>query len=132
MTVPYPDYAPSSRVFTMPTYAPVSANFAGETIQYPYGYKSRGVDARLSLGYQNILDRDAALFITCFNLSLSGFLSLDLPLSVVAGIENAEHLTRIRNGKRLLWRFAGAPDVEQIRGDLSTVRIELVATLSEG
>jgi hypothetical protein len=131
MSVPYPDYAPSSRVFTMPTYSPLDVGFAGNKIAYPYNYKSRGVDAKLSLGYQNIDDSTAALFVTCYSLSLSGFLSLDLPVSVVAGIENAELATRIRQGQRLLWRFAGAPDVEQVRTSLLTVRVELVATLSQ-
>lgn len=129
MTISFPAIRPTSRAFTAPEYALVNPQFVS-TVEYPRLLGSKPGRAKLSLSFENIPDSDAALIIASFMNTLTGFLPLQLPLEIVAGIEDSELATRIQTGQHLDWYFDGPPRQNSVIKGVSSVQVELVGDIS--
>jgi hypothetical protein len=89
----------------------------------------KSFDAKLQLSFTNIDDAQAAEFIQTYNASFAGFFPLTLPAETVAGIEDIDLASRIRTGQHLVWRYEGPPDVSSVIIGVSSVRVNLTASL---
>lgn len=126
---PFPALRPTTRTYTAPEYAQLDPRYAG-TISYPRLLGSKPGKARLSLGFENIPDSDAALIIASWMNSLTGLFPVSLPAEVIAGIDDATLASRIRTGQHLDWFFDGPPKQNSVIRGISSVQVELIGDIS--
>lgn len=129
MSVPFPAIRPTSRSYEAPEYAQLQPTYLS-AIAYPRLLGSKPGKAKLQLSFDNILDNDAALIIAAFMNSLTGFLPVELPSEIVAGIEDSELAYRIRTGLHLKWYFDGPPRQSSVMKGISSVQVDLIGDIS--
>lgn len=98
-------------------------------VESPRLMGDKSYDAKLSLSYTNIDDTEAVEFIETYNDSFSGFFPLNLPVETVSGIDDLDLATRIQTGQHLVWFFEGPPDITSVFIGVSSVRVNLTASL---
>lgn len=128
MAVAFPSLRPTERQYTAGGY-PVRRPDFFSISENPRLMGNKSFDAKLSLSFENIDDADAALIVQKYNETYGGFFPLLLPVEIVSGIEDSNLATRIRTGQHLVWRFSGPPDVTSVMIGVSSVKVELVASL---
>lgn len=121
----FPAIRPTSRTYVAPEFASVSPLYA-DVVSYPRILGSKAGEARLSMSFENISDKNAALILASFINSLSGFLPVILPTTIVAGIEDVSLARRIQLGEHLQWYFAEPPRQSSVMAGISTVQVELI------
>lgn len=128
VVIAFPAIRPTERQYTPGKY-PVRRPDFYSIAENPRLMGNKSFDAKLSLSFENIDDADAALFVQKYKDSFGGFFPLSLPAETVAGISDTALATRIRTGQHLVWRFSGPPDVTSIITGVSSVKVELIASL---
>ncbi len=124
MTVSFPEICPTRRTYTpgqYPTKKVTSIN--GATTTRLYG--SKAFDATMNLSFL-LNDSDMARLLDSWHDSRGGFVPMNLPDSVFAGI--GDTLQR-QIPRYLQWRWAEMPSVESVLPNRSRVQVQLIATL---
>jgi hypothetical protein len=129
MAVAFPAVRPTRVDYRLPTYPVNSPNFRS-VIDYPRRRGNVGSDSGMSLLYENILDAEAVAILKCYMDSMSGFLPISLPSAVASGYTLQLIVNRLTLPAPLQWRFAERPRQESIIIGVSTVTVELEATLN--
>lgn len=124
--MPFPNLKPSAREFS-PGAWPVK-NFSsqsGSEVRILYG--SRRVNAKLTLGYDNITDANAQLFLDDYAAQLGTLRTFTLPASTNtrAGWEGTA--AAIDAPPETRWRYESEPRVQSIYKGRSSVQVSLVA-----
>jgi hypothetical protein len=124
MTINFPAIRPTSRNYEAPQFSQLLPQYVG-VISYPRLLGSQPGKARLTLGFENIPDADAALIIASYLNSLTGFFPVALPTEIVAGIDDTQLATKIQTGEHLDWYFDGPPRQSSVKAGISTVQVVL-------
>jgi len=90
-----------------------------------YGDKRTGM--KLQLEYQNILDSDADDFIAHYDEVKGGFSSFSLPPAVRDGWSGTGAAIDAPSGNA--WRYESAPQIDQVRAGISSVKVNLIGVL---
>lgn len=122
--MPFPAYRPTSRSFDAGDY-PIRTFRSQSGVETRILYGSRRTGAELSLAYENILDTEAADFISHYEEVKGTFGTFDINASTRAGWSGANFNTGAGN----TWRYAGPPEITNVRPGRSTVQVNLVAVL---
>lgn len=124
MAIPYPAICPRSRRLNPGKYATKTFTaINGASSSRLYG--DRAFEASLSLEY-NCYDNQGAALIQCFHSSYGGFLPLELPAEVWAGMGND---LKAQVPSYLAWKFASEPQVETLFPGRSKITVELIGRL---
>lgn len=124
--MPFPNLKPSAREFN-PGVWPIK-NFnsqSGAEVRILYG--SQRVNAKLTLGYDNITDANAQLFIDDYAAQLGTLRTFTLPANTNAraGWEGTPASIDAPPGTR--WRYESEPRIQSIYKGRSSVQVSLVA-----
>lgn len=122
--MPFPAYRPTSRSFDAGDY-PIRTFRSQSGVETRILYGSRRTGAALSLSYENILDTEAADFIAHYEEVKGTYGSFTINDGVRAGWGAGSF--NIGAGNAL--RYAGPPEVTNVRPGRSTVQVKLVAVL---
>lgn len=124
----FPALKPTSRSFDTGSY-PVKTFKAqsGAEVRILYGDKKSG--AKLSLGYENITDDQAAQFLVHFDETKGTYGTFDINADTRAGWQLSQAPFGFRIGTGAKWRYEGPPEITTVRPGVSTVRVELVSVL---
>ena len=132
MAVTFPSIAPTSRGFTAPRW-PTSGitSQSGVTTRRLWG--SRPSQAKLSFGFDNITDDNAALIAQAYNSAKGATTDLTLPAVLFSGASSAltAWLDGSATGAGLQWFFSEEPPIIESSGSpgRSNVRVTLIAEL---
>lgn len=128
MAIPFPAIRPTRVDYRLPRF-PVGAPSFRDVIEYPRRRGKVGTDSGMSLLYENIPDAEAVLILNCFMDSMSGFLPLEIPEEIASAYKLQLLVNRLILPAPLQWRFDGVPQQESIILGVSTVTVELGASL---
>lgn len=128
MSVLFPAIRPTRVDYRLPEY-PVSSPSFRSSIDYPRRRSKVDNGSGMSLSYENIFDVEAVEILQCYLDSMSGFLPLSLPEEIASGYVLQLIVNRLILPAPLQWRFAERPKQESIIINVSTVTVELEATL---
>jgi hypothetical protein len=122
--MPFPALRPTSRSFNAGDY-PIRTFRSQSGVETRILYGSRRTGAELSLSYENILDTQANDFVQHYEEVRGTFGTFDINADTRAGWESVNFNTGAGNS----WRYAGPPEVSNVRPGRSTVQVSLVAVL---
>lgn len=128
MTISFPAFRPTTRSYSAPEFSQLNPLFVN-SIAYPRLLGSKPGKAKLTLSFDNIPDSDAALIIAAYMNTLTGFLPIDLPPEIVAGIDDTSLALRIQTGQHLEWYFDGPPKQSSVSSGISTVQVDLIGDI---
>ena len=120
----FPTLTPSSRNFS-PGDFPTKKfrSQSGSETRILYGSKRTGM--KLSLGYKNISDANAELFLDDFEAQKGTYTAFAINEDLKGGwTGNSDALDSSDK-----WRYAGPPQVVQVKPGVSNVRVNLVGVL---
>jgi hypothetical protein len=120
----FPNVKPASREFS-PGDWPIKRfnSQSGSEIRILYG--SRRVNAKLTLGYENIVDTVADDFLADYTAQYGTLRTFTLPANVRAGWTGTASAIDAPPGTR--WRYESEPRVTSVYRGLSSVQVTLVA-----
>lgn len=121
----YPSVIPSSRSFDAGDF-PVKAFRSQDGAEVRLLYGSKRVGMKLQLGYQNVPDATAKLFVEHFHEMQGTYQLFVLPTETRGGwTEDQKWIDAEAWGSR--WRYSGPPQLSSVSPGVSTVQVELVA-----
>lgn len=122
----FPTLAPTSREFS-PGDWPIKSYNAQSGAEVRILYGNQRINAKLSLGYENIADANAQLFLDDYNDQFGTLRTFALPQEVRTGWTGAG--TALDAPALSKWRYEGEPQVRAVRPGLSSVTVNLVAVV---
>lgn len=122
--MPFPTLKPTARGFDAGDF-PIRTYRSQSGVEARILYGSRRTGAQLSLSYENISDTDANSFLTHFDETRGTYATFTLPSNAAAGWTPGT----INSGTGNAWRYAGPPEITNVRPGRSTVQVKLVAVL---
>lgn len=122
----FPTLAPTSRDFS-PGDWPIKRYNAQSGAEVRILYGSRRVNAKLSLGYDNITDANAQAFLDDYAAQYGTLRTFTLPSAVRTGWSGSS--TSIDAPPDAAWRYEGEPQVRSVRPGRSSVTVNLVAVV---
>ena len=122
----FPTLPPTSRDFS-PGDWPIKRfnSQSGAEIRILYG--SQRTNAKISLGYGNISDTDAQLFLDDYAAQLGTLRTFNLPAAARSGWSGSTNSLDAPAGTK--WRYEGEPSVRAVRPGRSSVTVNLVAVI---
>jgi hypothetical protein len=122
----FPTLPPTSRDFS-PGDWPIKRfnSQSGAEIRILYG--SQRTNAKISLGYENISDTDAQLFLDDYAAQLGTLRTFNLPAAARSGWSGSTNSLDAPAGTK--WRYEGEPSVRAVRPGRSSVTVNLVAVI---
>ena len=123
----FPTLTPSSRNFSPGDY-PIKRFRAqsGSETRILYGSKRTGMT--MSLSYKNVTDANAELFLDDYDDQKGTYSTFVIPVETKGGwTGNADAISTAIAGNK--WRYAGPPQVVQVKPGVSNVRVNLVGVL---
>lgn len=122
----FPTLTPTSREFTPGSWPIKSYNSqSGAEVRILYG--SQRTNAKLSLGYENITDANAQLFVDDFASNIGTLRTFELPSAVRNGWSGAAATLDAPPGTK--WRYEGEPQLRSVRPGRSSITVNLVAVI---
>ena len=122
----FPTLTPTSREFTPGAWPIKNYNSqSGAEIRILYG--SQRTNAKLGLGYENVTDANAQLFIDDFNANIGTLRTFTLPDAVRNGWNGSAATLDAPPGTK--WRYESEPQVRSVRPGRSSVTVSLVAVI---
>lgn len=122
----FPALQPTSREYT-PGDWPIKTYNAQSGAEIRILYGSRRTNAKLSLGYDNITDSNAQLFVDDYAAQYGTFQVFTLPDAVRSGWGG--DAGSIDAPPSATWRYESEPQIRSVRPGRSTVTVNLVAVL---
>ncbi len=124
MSIDFPEICPTRRTYTPGQYPTKRfSSISGASNTRLYG--SKAFDATMNLSFL-LNDSDMARLLDSWHDSRGGFVSINLPDSVFAGISDT---LQGQIPSYLQWRWAEMPSVESVLPNRSRVQVQLIATL---
>jgi hypothetical protein len=122
----FPTLTPTSREFS-PGDWPIKRynSQSGAEVRILYG--SRRTNAKLSLGYENISDSNAQLFLDDYAAQYGTLRTFTLPNAARTGWSGTA--ASIDAPPSAAWRYEGEPQVRSVRPGRSSVTVNLVAVI---
>jgi len=120
----FPNIKPASREYD-PGDWPIKRYSSNSGAEVRMLYGSRRVNAKLRLGYENITDANAQLFLTDFASQIGTYTTFTLPTNVFAGWTGSR--SNIDAPPDTRWRYEEPPRVTSVYPGRSSVQISLVA-----
>ena len=122
----FPTLTPTSREFS-PGAWPIKnySSQSGAEIRILYG--SQRTNAKLSLGYENVTDANAQLFIEDYNSNIGTLRTFTLPSAVRNGWNGSPATLDAPPGTK--WRYEAEPQLRSVRPGRSSVTVNLVAVI---
>jgi hypothetical protein len=124
--MPFPNLTPSARNFA-PGDFPIKQYKALSGAEIRIRYGNLRTEATLDLTFENILDTDAAGFMSHYDETQGTFLTFELPGSVFSGWGASASLINAPSGAA--WRYDGPPQITSVYPGRSTVQVKLIAVL---
>ena len=122
----FPTLTPTSREFSPGAWPVKNYNSqSGAEVRILYG--SRRTNAKLSLGYENISDSNAQLFLDDYAAQYGTLRTFTLPSAVRTGWSGSSG--SIDAPPSAAWRYEGEPQVRSVRPGRSSVTVNLVAVI---
>jgi hypothetical protein len=122
----FPTLTPTSREFTPGAWPIKNYNSqSGAEIRILYG--SQRTNAKLGLGYENVTDANAQLFIDDFNANIGTLRTFTLPDAVRNGWNGSTATLDAPPGTK--WRYESEPQIRSVRPGRSSVTVNLVAVI---
>jgi hypothetical protein len=124
--MPFPTVIPTSREFT-PGDWPIKRfnSQSGAEVRILYG--SQRTNAKINLGYENISDANAQLFLDDYAAQLGTLRTFSLPAAARTGWSGSSSSIDAPAGTK--WRYEGEPSVRAVRPGRSSVTVNLVAVI---
>ena len=122
----FPTLTPTSREFT-PGAWPIKTYSAQSGAEVRILYGSAQTNAKLSLGYDNVTDANAQLFIEDYSANIGTLRTFTLPAAVRNGWNGSAASLDAPPGTR--WRYEGEPQLRSVRPGRSSITVNLVAVL---
>lgn len=124
----FPAIRPTEREFIAGGFPLIAPEFQS-IVRYARLGGTAPFDQKLNFDFLNIEDATAALIMDCYEQTFSGYLPVELPDDLMAGLRN-DDLARFFTGQgRVKWFFAEKPSVEAVIVGFSSVRVSLRAAL---
>jgi len=122
----FPTLQPTSRDFS-PGDWPIKRfnSQSGAEVRILYG--SQRTNAKISLGYDNISDANAQLFLDDYAAQIGTLRTFDLPDAVRTGWTGTAASIDAPTGAK--WRYESEPSVRAVRPGRSSVTVNLVAVI---
>jgi hypothetical protein len=122
----FPTIKPASREFS-PGDWPIKrfSSQSGAEIRILYG--SQRTNAKLNLGYENITDASAQLFLDDYSAQYGTLRTFTLPSEVRGGWSGSSASIDAPPGTR--WRYESEPQIQAVRPGRSSVTVSLVAVI---
>lgn len=122
----FPTLRPTSREFS-PGDWPVKrySSQSGAEVRILYG--SRRTNAKLSLGYENVTDANAQLFLDDYAAQYGTLRTFALPDAAKTGWSGSTG--SIDAPTSAAWRYEGEPQLRAVRPGRSSVTVNLVAVI---
>lgn len=120
----FPTLAPTSRDFS-PGDWPIKRFNAQSGSEVRILYGSQRTNAKLSLGYDNITDANAQLFLDDYAAQYGTLRTFTLPSAARTGWTGSD--ASIDAPPEAAWRYEGEPQVRSVRPGRSSVTVRLVA-----
>jgi hypothetical protein len=120
----FPTLSPTSRDFS-PGDWPIKRFNAQSGAEVRILYGSQRVNAKISLGYDNISDSNAQLFLDDYDEQIGTLRTFDLPSAVRTGWSGGSESIDAPDGTK--WRYESEPAVRAVRPGRSSVTVNLVA-----
>jgi hypothetical protein len=122
----FPTLRPTSRDFS-PGDWPIKRFNAQSGAEVRILYGSQRTNAKISLGYDNISDANAQLFLTDYAAQIGTLRTFDLPSAVRTGWTGTASSLDAPPGTK--WRYESEPAVRAVRPGRSSVTVNLVAVI---
>lgn len=123
----YPAVAPTSRVYNAGNW-PVKSFNAQDGVEVRIIYGSRRFNHSLKVTYENIPDATAELFLQHYFEQQGTYLTFAINTPAIrAGWEGSTDF--FNAGVRTQYRYAGPPQMTSVYPGVSTMQVELVASL---
>lgn len=122
----FPTLQPTSRDFS-PGDWPVKRFNAQSGAEIRILYGSLRTNAKISLGYDNITDANAQLFLDDYAEQIGTLRTFNLPSAVQTGWTGSSASIDAPPGAK--WRYESEPAVRSIRPGRSSVTVNLVAVI---
>jgi len=122
----FPTLQPTSRDFS-PGDWPIKRfnSQSGAEVRILYG--SQRTNAKISLGYDNISDANAQLFLDDYAAQIGTLRTFDLPAAVRTGWSGSAGSIDAPTGTK--WRYESEPAVRAVRPGRSSVTVNMVAVI---
>ena len=122
----FPTLQPTSRDFS-PGDWPIKRfnSQSGAEVRILYG--SQRTNAKISLGYENISDANAQLFLDDYAAQIGTLRTFDLPAAVRTGWTGTAASIDAPSGAK--WRYESEPAIRAVRPGRSSVTVNLVAVI---
>jgi hypothetical protein len=120
----FPTLSPTSRDFS-PGDWPIKRFNAQSGAEVRILYGSQRVNAKISLGYDNISDSNAQLFLDDYEAQIGTLRTFDLPAAIRTGWSGSSGSIDAPAGTK--WRYESEPAVRAVRPGRSSVTVNLVA-----
>jgi hypothetical protein len=122
----FPPLPPTSRDFS-PGDWPIKrfSSQSGAEVRILYG--SQRINAKLKLGYENISDTNAQLFLDDYTAQIGTLRTFDLPVATRTGWSGSSGSIDAPPGTR--WRYENEPSIKAVRPGRSSVTVNLVAVI---
>jgi hypothetical protein len=122
----FPTLQPTSRDFS-PGDWPIKRfnSQSGAEVRILYG--SQRTNAKISLGYDNISDANAQLFLDDYAAQIGTLRTFDLPAAVRTGWSGSAGSIDAPTGTK--WRYESEPAVRAVRPGRSSVTVTMVAVI---
>lgn len=128
MPISYPAITPSSLEFIPATYDIASPSYKNLVVSpRPRASKPSGPILRLS--YNNIQPEEILAILTAWDNSYSGYFTLTLPNSLVAGVVSTDFAGRIVSPKTTDWRFKERPTPNRFTAGVASISVTLVGEI---
>jgi len=122
----FPSLRPTSRDFS-PGDWPIKRFNAQSGAEVRILYGSQRTNAKISLGYDNISDANAQLFLDDYAAQIGTLRTFDLPDTVRTGWTGTASSIDAPTGAK--WRYESEPAVRAVRPGRSSVTVNLVAVI---
>jgi hypothetical protein len=122
----FPALVPTSREFS-PGDWPIKRFNAQSGSEVRILYGNQRINSKLSLGYDNISDSNAQLFLDNYNDQLGTLRTFTLPQEFRTGWNGTA--AAIDAPATAKWRYEGEPVIRAVRPGLSSVTVNLVAVV---
>ena len=121
----YPKTKPSARTFD-PGNWPVKTYNSMSGVETRIRYGDKRFNAKLSLQYQNIADKEADLFLKHYETQFGTYKAFKVPEETLSGWTGD---TYIPDESAMKFRYSQAPTVVSVRPGVSTVSVELLGVI---
>ncbi|NBS67624.1 hypothetical protein EBT31_01740 [bacterium] len=122
----FPSLRPTSRDFSAGDW-PVKRYNAQSGAEVRILYGSQRTNAKLRLGYENITDVNAQLFLDDYAAQLGTLRTFDIPTTAQTGWTGSSSALNAPPGTK--WRYESEPTVVSVRPGRSSVTVNLVAVI---